>query len=79
MPYIEPYRREDLNPLSQPRTVGELNYVITTLCLHFLGDGPGYSDYNDVIGVLECAKLEMYRRAVVPYEDDKIEQNGDVY
>jgi len=32
-----------------------------------------------VTGVLECAKLELYRRIAAPYEDTKIEENGDVY
>ena len=38
-----------------------------------------YQTMNDIIGALEGAKLEFYRRVVVPYENDKIEQNGDVY
>ncbi len=32
-----------------------------------------------VIGVLECAKLELYARVVRPYEDVKKMLNGDVY
>ncbi len=32
-----------------------------------------------VIGVLECAKLELYARVVRPYEDVKAMLNGDVY
>jgi hypothetical protein len=32
-----------------------------------------------MIGVLECAKLELYRRVAAPYEDAKCEDNGDVY
>jgi hypothetical protein len=62
-----------------PTTDGELNYCITNMCLKFLGSNPRYTDFNTVIGVLECAKLEMYRRAVAPYEDTKIIENGDVY
>lgn len=30
-------------------------------------------------GVLRCAQLEFYRRVLVPYEDKKRKQNGDVY
>jgi hypothetical protein len=30
------------------------------------------------MGVLESAKLELYRRKIAPYEDDKIAENGDV-
>jgi hypothetical protein len=34
---------------------------------------------DEVVGVLECAKLEIYRRIAAPYEDKKIVENGDVY
>lgn len=33
----------------------------------------------DVLGTIECVKLEFYRRVVAPYEDQKCEQNGDAY
>ena len=63
---------------------GELNYKITTVMLEYLkrishNRKLSYADYNVVIGVLESAKLEFYRRAVSKYEDEKIKENGDVY
>jgi hypothetical protein len=33
----------------------------------------------DVVGALDCTKDEMYRRLTSPYEDKKIEENGDVF
>ena len=57
---------------------GILNYIITRLCHWWLGDNPNYAKYNELIGVLECAKMELYRRKVAPYEDKKIIENGDV-
>ena len=33
----------------------------------------------EVRGVVECVKLEFYRRAVAAYEDEKCKENGDVY
>lgn len=61
-------------------TEGELNYVITRLVTDFVRRAGGnYAAFNAAIGVLECAKLEMYRRAVAPYEDLKIAENGDAY
>ena len=57
---------------------GTLNYIITRLVHWYLGDKPNYERYNAAIGVLECAKLELYRRKVSPYEDEKIKENGDV-
>lgn len=58
---------------------GGLNYAITKICLGYLGEEPGYRGFNEVVGVLECIKQELYRRAVAPYEDEKIGENGDVY
>ena len=34
---------------------------------------------NGGLGALRYASYEFYRRAVAPYEDDKIAKNGDVY
>jgi hypothetical protein len=61
---------------------GTLNYIITRLCDYWTKDIDGesnYERYNAVIGVLECAKQELYRRQIAPYEDKKCEENGDVY
>ena len=60
---------------------GNLNYVITEICIAYLErKGLNYNDgINAVIGALECAKLELYRRVAAPYEDTKIKVNGDVY
>jgi hypothetical protein len=82
MPYIKQDDRQalDLHDV-QPYTVGELNYVITGILNRWIREhgGPGYATYNSIVGVLECAKLEFYRRACAPYEDTKILANGDVY
>jgi hypothetical protein len=74
MPYIKQYRRG-----KSPETPGELNFAITKMILDYLGPAPGYSRFNEVVGVLECAKLELYRRKIMPYEDQKKTENGDVY
>jgi hypothetical protein len=80
MPYIHPDRRGALNwPLPVAKTAGELNYLLTKLVLAYMGNAPTYQVYNGAVGALECCKLELYRRKVVPYEDEKREVNGDVY
>jgi len=85
MPYITQEKRTDIQNGKAPSNSGELNYTITKLIQSYLNDMralrafPNYGDINEVIGVLECCKLELYRRIAVPYEDNKIEQNGDVY
>ena len=40
--------------------------------------GESYSSYADIIGTLECAKLELYRRWVAAYEDKAIARHGDI-
>ena len=61
---------------------GDLNYVLTKVCLAWLSyhqPPHGYKLLSDVIKALECAKMEWYRRKLAPYEDKKREENGDVY
>jgi hypothetical protein len=36
---------------------GELDFAITRIVLDFLGKHPRHQQFNDAIGVLECAKL----------------------
>lgn len=82
MPYIKQEDRSLVNPLSarDADTAGELNYQITKLCDRFIRrNGVTYSNLNLVIGALECAKLELYRRVLTPYEECKLNENGDVY
>lgn len=81
MPYINADDRGHLDFGSYtPRSAGELNYMFTALCIRYLKDrGESYQTYNDMIGALEGCKLELYRRKVAAYEDDKLKSNGDVY
>lgn len=81
MPYIEKYKRDGLTPYHVPiMDAGDLNFAITKMCLAFLEQtGTRYSSINAIVGVLECAKLEFYRRLAAPYEDVKKATNGDVY
>jgi hypothetical protein len=80
MPYITMQDRLKLADGRQAATAGELNYLITDLCDTFLATkGRKYEHVNAVIGALECAKQEFYRRIASPYENEKIAENGDVY
>lgn len=87
MPYINKDRRWDFNSqvfelARKISSCGELNYVLTDIALAYLQmqKGPlSYKKINEVVGVMECAKQEFYRRMAVPYENEKIEENGDVY
>lgn len=86
MPYI---RQQDRDALINKavfevgdlcRSPGELNFVFTKILLeyHRRSDKGNYQSVNDIIGALEGAKLEFYRRIAAPYEDQKILDNGDV-
>jgi len=85
MPYIKPEDREkfhsllDAMHLTSIKTAGELNFLITCLVHSFLAKTDRkYQNFNDALGALEGAKLELYRRAIASYEEKKIKENGDV-
>lgn len=79
MPYISQARREDLQ-VEHVKTPGELTYDFTLLIMKYVDNQKlSYQTINDIVGALEGAKLEFCRRVVVPYEDAKILENGDVY
>ena len=82
MPYISPDAR--LRLLSEddpkPTTPGEVNFLITEIILGYTASSrPSYTEYATLVGILETCKMELYRRLVVPYENNKIAQHGDVY
>ena len=81
MPYIKPQLRADLVSRDHlPNDVGTLNFTLTHEIKQFIERrGLSYATINEVIGVLECAKLELYRRIAAPYETQKALENGDVY
>ena len=81
MPYIKQERRKEMsNDGGNAETAGELNYQITIVCKDYVEHkGLSYATINDIIGALEGAKQEFYRRVAAPYEDQKIKENGDIY
>lgn len=83
MPYVNAARRLMLNKqgIEGCEKPGELNYLITQMLTRYFHrtGGANYQAINDILGALEGAKLEFYRRVAVPYEQMKMEENGDVY
>jgi hypothetical protein len=85
MPYIKKENREKLKNfyINIPENIGELNYILTEVCLDWIrhrhGNKITYSTINEIVGVLECVKVEFYRRVAAIYEDKKRDENGDVY
>ncbi len=89
MPYILKEKRAVLDPAvlelaeafrkldDDGNFAGNLNYVITRL-FSALYPNPNYQRFNDIVGALECCKLELYRKKTAPYEDIKEQENGPV-
>lgn len=88
MPYIDadgrkrfqPHLDELLHEIHERGLApGELNYIITILALAYLTkNGVNYTTMNAIIGALDCAKMEFYRKFVVPYEEKKEMENGAI-
>jgi len=84
MPYIKQDARHSFeshiqNLAADADNAGDLNYIITKMLhLYLKKKGLNYANCNEVSGMLSCCDKEFYRRVVAKYEDQKIEQNGDV-
>lgn len=89
MPYIKQEERNRFQPALDPLleevlngsslTPGDLNYLVTKLCHAYMQrKGLSYTHLSDVMATLTNAAHEFYRRKVVPYEEQKREENGDV-
>lgn len=84
MPYITQKTREIIDPFLESilkeigkGSVGDLNYTITKIVHQWIKEkGLQYINLNAAIGVLDCAKMELYRTIAAPYEDGKIKENG---
>ena len=87
LPYVKPENRAKyekaldeligiLKSLPVEEVDGELNYVVTKILKQTYP--LRYFHINKAIGVLECVKLEFYRRVAAPYEDKKMKESGDV-
>ena len=87
MPYIPQTQRLDIHhDLCDegvewtPENAGELNFLVSTFIANYIKvNGLKYAIVNEMIGALECAKLELNRVIIGPYEDIKIRENGAVY
>ena len=90
MPYISKENKEvlkecleslagRLDDFSSDFFPSTLNYIIYYLIKARIREWElSYKLINDIIGALECCKQEFYRRIVIPYEDKKIRENGDI-
>lgn len=83
MPYVEEKIKrcyvDIIDSIPSIGCSGTLNYIITKICHKYIEQHVlNYGNLNEVIGVLEMVKLELYRQIASPYEDDKKSMNGPV-
>ena len=85
MPYIIKEKRQRLDGLiknvvseMEPLSSGEKNYFLSSVVWGLFNIHRTYSNANDLVGLLECVKLEFYRRKVAALEDEKVIENGDI-
>lgn len=86
VPYITQKRRDEIKKSVRagkpPNYIspGDINFLFSsTINAYVKRKGLSYQTINDVVGALECAKIEFYERIAKPYELVKLKQNGDVY
>lgn len=88
MPYIEKEKRVELVDILRAvdavgvdsLSVGDINYLVSSIIHRWIlsQGGVRYQHINSMIGALECAKLELYRKVAAPYEDNKLLDNGPI-
>lgn len=84
MPYIPQKDRTKLDAFADglarnADNVGELTYAVSRLVKGYIARrGQSFATKGEAVLALECAKLEMYRVDLGPYEEAKRRQNGDV-
>lgn len=64
MSYLTPERKQAIDDGEiYPSNSIDLNYKIYTIVERYLQENQEcYTTYNDIVGALECAKMEMYRK-----------------
>lgn len=70
-----------INNSNDDNIEGKLNYVITSILtrvMHTDKEMWRYRTMSRAVAVLECAKLEFYRRVGTRQENAAIQKNGDI-
>ena len=86
-PYIADSDRNRINPslerlsasisVDPTKAAGEITYIISVLIARFFSHGK-YWQRSIGHGILECAKMELYRRVDATKEADAILRHGDL-
>jgi len=65
------------NPNDFSNFLGRINYCFSRVIMGIMKN-TSYKNISMATGVLENIKQEFYRRIAEPYEDKKINENGDI-
>jgi len=81
VPYIRQERRAELDDIIDQlgdalAMDGDLNYVLFALCKRYVH--PSYNNYKNYLGELGECIAEIRRRILVPYEEERCKESGDV-
>ena len=61
-----------------PRGAPDITYLIFAIAKHGITPKSRFSERCTIMGVLVCVLFEFARRFLNPYEQGKLEANGDV-
>jgi len=82
MPYIKPEERPKMDEIVElmmmldVKANGDLNYILFKYCQESCLKN--YNSIKNFIAELEECAHEIRRRILAPYEDEKIEEHGDI-
>ena len=81
MPYVPQERRANLDKVVESMWInciypGDINYVLYAYCKKHVPQG--YTNYRNFLGELNESGMEVRRRLLSVYEDEKIKENGDI-
>jgi len=80
MPYIDPDSRPKIaTTIPTGLSQGDVTFIVVDIMDQWLGSVLSYDRICAAIGILECSKLEIYRKLAGPYEDRKEIANGTVF
>lgn len=65
------------NPNDFSNYLGRINYAFSRVIGQLIKE-PSYKKIAMATGVIENIKQELYRRLASKYEDNKIQENGDI-
>lgn len=82
MPYIKEIERPEMDEIinlmveTGVEAKGDLNYILFKFAKYHIK--PSYNNYKNFLGELNEACAEIRRKILVPYEEKKIIENGDI-